>query len=270
LRTDGVCDETTWTALVEASWKLGDRLLFLTSPNLRGDDVAELQGGLNHIGFECGRVDGILGPRTARALQDFQHNCGLHDDGVCGPDTVRSLAVVRSQSGSGPGVQVVRERERLREGLVSMDDCRVVVGQFSGLSALTRSLARELRQRGATVMPLDEPDAAAQAVAANHFAAHCYLGFESTAAPEAVARYYRVPTFESVGGRSLAEAIAHELREVEGLTPSVAGMRLPVLRETRMPAVLFTVGPVRVATDAAPSIVAGVVRALELWISRAT
>ena len=75
-----------------ALWKLGDRLLFLTSPNLRGDDVAELQGGLNHIGFECGRVDGILGPRTARALQDFQHNCGLHDDGVCGPDTVRSLA----------------------------------------------------------------------------------------------------------------------------------------------------------------------------------
>jgi N-acetylmuramoyl-L-alanine amidase len=47
-------------------------------------------------------------------------------------------------------------------------------------------------------------------------------------------------------------------------------MRLPVLRETRMPAVLFTVGPVRVATDATPVIVAGVIRALELWISRAT
>ena len=68
LRSDGVCDEQTWTALVEASWRLGDRLLFLTSPNLRGDDVAELQSRLGRLGFDCGRVDGILGPRTAASV----------------------------------------------------------------------------------------------------------------------------------------------------------------------------------------------------------
>jgi N-acetylmuramoyl-L-alanine amidase len=270
LRIDGACDETTWTALVEASWKLGSRMLLLTSPNMRGDDVAELQDGLNHIGFSCGRVDGIFGPRTAKALTAFQSNCGLHDDAVCGPETIRTLAVVRSQSGSGPGVQVLRETERLREGLASMHDCKVVVGQFSGLSALTRTLARELRLRGATVMPLDEPDPLAQALAANQFGAHCYLGFETSAEAMAVAHFYQVPTFESVGGRALAEAMAHELATVAGLQPTTAGMRLPVLRETRMPAVLFTVGPVRVATDATPAIVAGVIRALELWISRAT
>jgi N-acetylmuramoyl-L-alanine amidase len=270
MRVDGVCDETTWTALVEANWKLGDRMLLLTSPNMRGDDVAELQDGLNHIGFSCGRVDGILGPLTSRALQDFQRNCGLHADAVCGTDTVRALAVVRSQSGSGPGVQVIRERELLREGLGSMHDCRVVVGQFSGLSALTRSLARELRLRGATVMPLDEPDAMAQAVAANQFAAHCYIGFESSAEATAVAHFYQVPTFESVGGRALAEAIVQELHDVAALRPTTAGMRLPVLRETRMPAVLFTAGPVHAVADATPTIVAGVVRAVELWISRAT
>ena len=123
----------------------------------------------------------ILGPSTARALEEFQSNCGTAPDGVCGPDTVRTLSIMSSQSGAGPGIAAVRERERLRTGLGSVAECRIVVGQYGGLSALTRTLARELRVRGATVMSLDEPDAVAQATAANHFAADVYLGFESSA-----------------------------------------------------------------------------------------
>ena len=178
--------------------------------------------------------------------------------------------MVSSQSGTGPGVQAVREKERLREGLGSLADTRVVIGQFGGLSSLARTLARELRQRGATVMPLDEPDPVAQALAANHFNAHAYIGFETTAEAGAVATFYRVPTFESVGGRALAEIIARELDGVAGLHPTASGMRLPVLRETRMPAVLLTIGPVRAVVDASPSITSGVLRAVELWISRAS
>ena len=52
----------------------------------------------------------------------------------------------------------LRERERLRAGFESVANCRVVLGQFGGLSALTRTLARELRHRGATVA--DTEDAA--------------------------------------------------------------------------------------------------------------
>lgn len=270
LRCDGLCDEQTWTALVEASWNLGDRLLYLTSPNLRGDDVADLQSHLCRLGFDCGRVDGILGPRTARALEEFQSNCGTAADGVCGPDTVRTLAMMSSQSGAGPGIAAVRERERLRSGLGSVAECRVVVGQYGGLSALTRTLARELRQRGATVMSLDEPDAVAQASAANHFAADVYLGFESDTAEAATVQFYRVPTFESAGGRSLAELIADRLGQLDGVTPEVRGMRLPMLRETRMPAVQCIIGPVRIAIDAGPAIAAAVVDALEEWVSRST
>ena len=103
LRCDGRCDEETWKRSVEASWHLGDRLLFLTSPNLRGDDVADLQTRLGRIGFDCGRVDGILGPSTARALEEFQSNCGNTADGVCGPETVRTLTMMSSQTGTGPG-----------------------------------------------------------------------------------------------------------------------------------------------------------------------
>ena len=255
---------------MEASWSLGDRLLHLTSPNMRGDDVAELQSRLGRLGFDCGRVDGILGPSTARALEEFQSNCGTAADGVCGPETVRTLTVMSSQTGAGPGIAAVRERDRLRAGLGSVAECRIVVGQYGGLSALTRTLSRELRVRGATVMSLDEPDAVAQATAANHFAADVYLGFESSAEPAASIQFYRVPTFESAGGRSLAELIAEKLVDIGSLVPEVHGMRLQMLRETRMPAVQCIVGPVRVAIDAGPAIAVAVVEALEQWVSRST
>lgn len=245
-------------------------MLFLTSPNLRGDDVAELQSRLGRLGFDCGRVDGILGPRTAQALEDFQSNCGTKPDGVCGPDTVRTLTIMSSQSGAGPGVAAVRERERLRAGLGSIALCRIVVGQYGGLSALTRMLSRELRLRGATVMLLDEPDAVAQASAANHFAAHAYIGFETHTDPGTVVQFYSVPAFESVGGRALAELIAHRLGCVPDINPEVRGMRLPMLRETRMPAVQCVFGPVRMAIDAGPAISAAIVGAVEQWVSRSS
>ena len=244
--------------------------MFLTSPNLRGDDVAELQSRLGRLGFDCGRVDGILGPSTARALEDFQANCGTAPDGVCGPDTVRTLTVMSSQTGAGPGIAAVRERDRLRTGFGSIAQCRIVVGQYGGLSALTRTLSRELRLRGATVMSLDEPDAVAQATAANHFAADVYLGFESHTEPNVGVQFYRVPTFESAGGRSLAELIADRLSHVDDLRPEVAGMRLPMLRETRMPAVHCVFGPVRLALERGPAIAGAIIEAVEQWVSRSS
>ena len=259
-----MCDHSTWITLVEASWRLGDRLLVLSAPNLRGDDVGELQSALGRLGFDCGRVDGILGPATTRAVADFQRNCGLPVDSVCGPDTVRALGVLARQSGSGPGVAALRELEALTSTRRALSDLRVVVGQFGGLSALARQLTHALRLRGATVAPTDEPDASAQAAAANRFAATLYLGFEASSAPGSRVCYYAVPSFESVGGRSLAIAMEHAF-DSTGLSLEVRGMRLPVLRETRMPAVLCTVGPVQRVIDATPTIVDAVVVALERW-----
>ena len=78
--------------------------------------------------------------------------------------------------------------------------------------------------------------------------------------------YYAVPQFESTGGRLLANAIADRLSEhIDGLLPHVQGMRLPVLRETRMPAVLITVGEIQLAIDHAPSVIEAVVQALADW-----
>lgn len=266
LRASGHCDEDTWRAIVEASWSLGDRLLMLMAPNVRGDDVAELQASLARIGFDSGRVDGIFGPATARALDDFQHNSGLYVDGVCGQATVRALEVLTRQTGSGPGITAMRELEFLTATARSLSDLRIVVGQFGGLSALSRQLVQALRQRSATVVASDEPDAAAQAAMANRFAATVYIGFESHGGTSSTIHYYAVPQFESAGGRALAHRIAGSCAaRLPDLDPQVEGMRLAVLRETRMPAVLFTLGAIHQVLHHAPTIVQAVIEALELW-----
>jgi N-acetylmuramoyl-L-alanine amidase len=264
LRGSGMCDEPTWLALVEASWRLGDRTLVLEAPNMRGDDVAELQTVLGRLGFDCGRVDGILGPTTAHALEDFQRNSGLTVDGMCGARTVRALDVLARQTGNGPGVATLREFETLTSKALA--DLRIVLGQFGGLSALTRQLTQALRLRGATVISSDEPDAAAQAAAANRFAATVYVGFEARAEQVASACYYAVPAFESAGGRSLAHSLVRMFdTHLPSLRMAPVGARLPVLRETRMPAVLCVLGPVPRVVDTVPAIVTAAVDALEAW-----
>lgn len=235
---------------------------------MRGDDIAELQSRLGRIGFDCGRVDGILGPDTATALRDFQSNCGLLVDGTCGPVTLRAIERVSKQTGSGPGVATVRERDRLRSTSSSLRGLRVVIGHFGGMSALTRALTRDLRLCGASVISVDEPDARAQAAAANNFAAHVYLGFESQPDEAGRVAYYAVPAFESAGGRSLAERLATGLAAPAELEPVPHGMRLQVLRETRMPAVLISVAAVRKIIDSSKDVTLIVRNALESWAGK--
>ena len=79
---DGAINDHSWAELVEAGYSLGDRVLYLRYPYFRGDDVRTLQSGLNLLGFDAGREDGILGERTDRAIREFQRNVGLRPDGI--------------------------------------------------------------------------------------------------------------------------------------------------------------------------------------------
>lgn len=232
---------------------------------MRGDDVTRLQGDLCRLGFDTGRVDGIFGPRTAGALLEFQRSCGMPGDGVCGPETLRYLDRLGRQTGQGPGVSVLREAERIR-GLSEFVDCRLVIGQFGGLSSVARAVARASRAKGADVILVDEPDAIAQAQAANRFRAHLYLGLEASIEPAADLFFYQVPAFESATGRALAEQLAQTLGPILPVAPSVQGIRLSVLRETRMPAVLCRLGPVRSIADSAGTVAERCAQAVENWL----
>ena len=95
LDEDGVIGSQTWSALVDAGFTLGDRMLYLRLPHFHGRDVAFLQHALNVLGFTCGATDGIFGAFTETAVREFQRNAGLPDDGIVGPDTVRTVINLR-------------------------------------------------------------------------------------------------------------------------------------------------------------------------------
>lgn len=95
LSEDGVVGDETWAALVDATFRLGDRLLYLRFPYLHGGDVRTLQGALNVLGFWCGALDGVFGAFTERAVREFQRNVGLPADGIVGADTVGALERLR-------------------------------------------------------------------------------------------------------------------------------------------------------------------------------
>ena len=65
-------DEKTWSMLVDASYHMGDRTLYLRMPYFHGHDVLELQRALGALGFPSGREDGIFGAFTEDAVRKFQ------------------------------------------------------------------------------------------------------------------------------------------------------------------------------------------------------
>ncbi len=113
LPADGTVGEETWLALVGASYRLGDRLLYLTRPPLAGDDVRELQRRLDRLGFDAGHDDGVYSEDTFDAVREFQLNAGLDVDGIAGPSTVDHLMRLHRKHQEA-SVWALRERQALR------------------------------------------------------------------------------------------------------------------------------------------------------------
>lgn len=59
---------------------------------LRTEDILFTQRSLNHLGYEAGAVDGVLGSGTRAALRDFQLANQLIADGYPNPSTLSALA----------------------------------------------------------------------------------------------------------------------------------------------------------------------------------
>jgi hypothetical protein len=62
------------------------------APAAKGN-VAGLQTGLKKLGYDPGKIDGIMGPHTQAAIKKFQQDHGLAADGIAGPKTQAAMAV---------------------------------------------------------------------------------------------------------------------------------------------------------------------------------
>jgi N-acetylmuramoyl-L-alanine amidase len=269
LRVDGSCGPQTWSALVEAGFRLGERFLYLRRPMLRGDDVAEVQRRLSALGFDTGRVDGIFGQLTASALAEFQRNVGLPADGILGASTFRELRRVMPRYPEPELVSTVRDRERMRSTPHTLLGRRIAVGEEGGLDVVVGAVRRHLAKSGAQVVPVLHPDGSAQAAAANAAEVEAYLGLRlDPDHARCATAYYSGYSYESPGGRHLAELVQRFAPAALDVPATGAvGMSVPVLRETRMPAVICEMGPPSVVVRHSQPLAEALVDALESWVT---
>lgn len=240
LDVDGVVGPDTWRSLYEAGYRLGDRLLFLRRPMIRGEDVAELQSRLNALGFEAGKTDGIYGPDTETAVIDFQHNRHLAEDGRVGPEVVTELYLV-TRGELKEGRQAIRESEWLRMlpetvagARVFLDaDCRdpdearetweaasataLAIQDAGGLPMMSRSNDTQLPER-------------LRARRANRMGSDLIVAFRLNREGEDCVFYFASEHSSSRAGQAMAEAIG------SALGARVEGRAFAMLKETRAPA----------------------------------
>lgn len=232
-------------ALEETSWELGDRLLYVSKPLLRGDDVVALQQSLALLGFDPGRVDGIFGPLTESGLQEFQRNYGLDASGTLTRATLVALRRLVPRDQSRRLVTEVRQRSALIREATSR---RVALG---GDSPLLANLREAIAGLGLETSIVEGSDADV-AQAANEQTVGLVIGVrEREGVSEPVIHYYESFRFRSLHGHEMAERIAAELN---GDTFGMAG---PLLRNTTMTALEIIHGP-----GVSASLVSAVVDAL--------
>lgn len=265
LITDGVVGPETWRSLYEAGYRLGDRLLFMRRPMLRGEDVAELQSRLNQLGFDAGKADGILGTDTERALIDFQRNRGLPEDGKAGPEVITELRLILRGAMRG-GREAIRELEWLRALPDSLVGARVFFDaacrgpdEAQAAWAAAAAAALDLQEKGGVPMMSRSADTSlperVRAGRANRIGAEVVISFQLGRDGVNAVYFYSSERGRSQAGALLARSIS------ESVGGEVEGMATAILRETRAPAVIVA------RTDLAADTGRKVVAALEGFFS---
>ena len=278
LSVDGIVGEQTYRTLDEARWRLGDRLLsYSAAKPFVGDDVAELQQRLLEMGFDAGRCDGILGPRTEAALRDLQRNTGLTADGTCGPQTLKALHRL-ARTVVGGRVQGMREFEKFHASARTLAGRSVLLdpghgGDDKGVQAhglieseLMTDLAARIEGRlvatGVQVYLTRGPELELadddRALFANAAEADLLISLHTDEHPDpaanGVATYYFGSSDRPMGsvlGERFAALVQEEIVRRTGLLDCRTHAKTwDLLRLTRMPAIRIDLGYLTNAADA--------------------
>lgn len=273
LLVDGIVGEATYRALKEASYRLGARTLaHQFGAPMYGDDVATLQSRLQDLGFYTALVDGYFGLQTHNGLMSYQREYGLAPDGICGPETLRSLYFLGSRV-TGGSLHAIREEEHVRVSGPRLSGKRIIIdpgrgGADSGIivtgpggpiseADILWDLASRLEGRMVAIgmetflsRPVGHsPTNAERAATANTVGADLMISlrFERHPTPTAngVASFYFGSPHGSVStiGRNLADFIQREVVARTGLRDCrTHGRTWDLLRLTRMPTIQVDVG----------------------------
>ncbi len=138
LLVDGLAGEETWQDLVEASYVLGRRTIYITQPYLRGDDIKAIQLWLRTLGFNPGPIDGIYGPLAEKAIKNFQLNSGLPVDGIISTDTVEAFLNLNTVLAKNAATEFPQDKTRKDSSLAAIEDHKIIIdfghgGKDSGI-----------------------------------------------------------------------------------------------------------------------------------------
>jgi hypothetical protein len=82
-------------------------------------NVLGIQKALQKLGFDPGKIDGVIGPHTQAAIKNFQQANGLAADGILGPKTQAALAMALK----GGQIQIAPiEKTNTEGGKSAVDD----------------------------------------------------------------------------------------------------------------------------------------------------
>ena len=244
LDVDGIVGPDTWRSLYEAGYRLGDRLVYMRRPMVRGEDVAELQSRLNSLGFDSGKADGIFGPDTETGVIDFQHNRNLAEDGKVGPEVVTEIRLV-TRGDMKEGRHALREREWLRrlpptvagtrvyldagcrdphetrQAWAAASGAAITIQNAGGLPLMSRSQDTQLPER-------------LRARRANRMGSDLIIAFRINPADEDRVFYFATEHSTSAAGEQLARSLS------SAVGGRVEGRASAMLKETRAPAAVIS------------------------------
>jgi len=268
LLVDGIVGEDTWQELVLATYCIGDRDLYLREPFFRGDDVRQLQRWLNTLGITVGPIDGIFGPQTKRAVEEFQLSTGLPVDGIVGFTTLQAFKnlrkvletntyinfPVRVKEEDNSLISVFQNRKVVIDighgyppdhgalgptGLRESEVCEELGFRFGNLLELVGTGVFYTRKKGVFTELRDRISFA------NQIDADLFISIHLNSSPNAKAEgtstyYFATSDYFSPKGKMLAESIHKEVVHVlRHKDVRVHGRNFGILRETRMTAVLL-------------------------------
>lgn len=301
--SDGIVGPNTWRELVEASFGLGDRLLYLREPNVRGDDVLNLQRWMNSLGFDAGPEDGIFGPVTDQALRELQRNAGVPIDGIVGGETLNTIEKLMGSLKINKRVKkpdrnggFVYPKSDLKGRTVAVDPGHG--GGETGLRGPTGSveaeinyrisinLSDELIARGAIpIMMRGEEQTLSvyeRVMRANQLQVEVYVaihlnGTSSTTAQGCSTYYFANGVYYSEPGKKLANSVQDSILSLLPLKDDRChGVNYALLRETKMPAIqiepVFITNPVEEeminSVDNINKVAKGITEGIEAFFGR--
>lgn len=262
LAPDGIVGPDTWRTLVDAGFVLGSRMLYHRVPMMRGDDVAELQRRLNSLGFDAGKVDGIFGPDTLRAILDFQANRRMAEDGIAGREVMTELDLM-ARATAKPGREGVRERQWFAALPHTVAGQRVYVDAYCRDETEAEATWRAALEFGHAIQILGGipifsrsadafPTERVRALRANRLAVDFVVSFAVPQDGADAVFFFSSQHSRSAAGEKLALAVG------DRLAAPVSGRAMAMLKDTRQPAIVVCAFPMdgRVGRATAHAIVA--------------